>query len=140
MLRKSIFILALPVMFACSDKQKNGEAGADQALQTNEASSPRVKANAETTTGVMHMRRLLADFPSDPAPADYTALQSELRSELEMILQKCTMKGADHDSLHSFIEPVPGLITMIGDTANAKGDEAIRKLSGLLETYDSKFE
>ena len=138
MIKKLIVIAALFVANACSDNAPHHN---ETQAKDEQSAKPdtRVTANAATTQGISKMKILIRDFQADPAKADFATLQAQLDSEFNTILQKCTMKGADHDQLHHFLVPVQEMIKGISHHDTTYAGDQVAKLSRHLETYDSIF-
>ena len=62
-------------------------------------------ANEETTLGVNKMLDLLENLDTS-SEIDYTALGTDLKNEINIVIQKCSMKGPSHDNLHVFLMPL----------------------------------
>ncbi len=62
-------------------------------------------ANNETTEGVNKMLDILENLHTTPA-LDYSALGKDLKSEINIVIQKCSMKGPSHDNLHVLLMPL----------------------------------
>jgi hypothetical protein len=98
-----------------------------------------IQANKETTQGISNMKSRLAKLPASPSTDEYSALEKDLRSEFTSILRQCTMKGADHDSLHSYLQPMEGYFTSIGSGNADSSQAAISRLNSHLSDYSRRF-
>jgi len=63
------------------------------------------EANIETTQGI---EKLIAILNNDKSHSvdDFKNLEKTLSDEITTIFDKCTMKGASHDNLHTFLLPL----------------------------------
>ncbi|MFT5891164.1 MAG: hypothetical protein ACI9Y7_001265, partial [Dokdonia sp.] len=62
-------------------------------------------ANDETTEGVNKMLDILENLNTNP-DLDYATLGKDLKGEINVVIQKCSMKGPSHDNLHVFLMPL----------------------------------
>ena len=86
------------------------------------------------------MRTMVANVPASPSAEEYRQLEKELRAEFTTILQRCTMEGADHDSLHSYLQPMEAYFNLIGSGNPDNSNEAVAGLRTHLSDYDRRFE
>lgn len=90
---------------------KSNETNKDQLLNNNWEKkialdgSNKWMANEETTLGVNKMLDLLENLDTS-SEIDYTALGTDLKNEINIVIQKCSMKGPSHDNLHVFLMPL----------------------------------
>ena len=82
------------------------------------------KANLETTLGVNKMMEIVEGSKAETVDG-YHALASKLNEEKNILVKKCTMEGASHDNLHTFLHP---LIEKIGALGKVETKEEGAKL------------
>lgn len=70
-------------------------------------------ANIETTEGVNNMLEHIESMKTDSVE-DYHALAAKLNDEKNYIVKECTMEGASHDNLHTFLHPLIDKIAALG--------------------------
>lgn len=97
------------------------------------------QANAETTEGILRMTALIEK--SDPqTPEDYRDLGKKLNKENNLIIKRCTMKGASHDNLHIYLQPLIGKIGELQEIETSeKGQQLLTEIRDHLESYHSYF-
>lgn len=98
------------------------------------------EANPETNEGVEKMQNLLKTQDLNTLE-DYYKLAEQLNSDKNYIVKNCTMKGASHDNLHTWLVP---LIAKIEALSNATSmDEALKLFHSIDENvnkYSDYFE
>jgi hypothetical protein len=139
MLKKVILASVLFAAVSCSRQEEGVNDGQASEVTAAPEKDGRVEANEATTRGISAMKQTLGQFRSGGEHSSYTDLQASLDSTFQDILQKCTMKGEDHQRLHEFLEPVPGMTRGIADPDQALADRNIRALADHLDTYDRYF-
>ncbi len=96
-------------------------------------------ANRETTEGILNMTRLLAQA-SPSLLEDYRELGNELNEEKNLIIKRCTMKGASHDNLHIYLQPLIGKIGELQEVESVEqGELLIADIEEHLQAYHSYF-
>jgi hypothetical protein len=97
-------------------------------------------ANPETTEGIIKMKSLVTGFTRQPTTEDYTALKKKLDSELNLIIQKCTMTGEAHEQLHKYLIPMTEMLKSM-DAANTEvRDKSFTDLKQHLNNYEYYFQ
>lgn len=96
-------------------------------------------ANPETTQGIMEMTGLVEDFESDSLQ-DYRTLAEALADRKDEIIRQCTMKGASHNNLHVYLQP---LIVKIAELEQVKstaaGERILAEIQYHLKAYHRYF-
>jgi len=78
---------------------------------------------------------------TNTVPDDFHTVADELQSGLNKVMKECRMKGADHDALHHWLEPILmevkdlKAIMHIGD-----GNKSFEKVHRQLKVYNHYFE
>src|SRR5688500_17458089 len=64
--------------------------------------------DAATNKNVSALQQKAAQLNKQPrnTAEDYHAVSAELQTGLNQLIKECKMKGADHDALHLWLEPV----------------------------------
>jgi hypothetical protein len=97
-------------------------------------------ANAETTAGINNMKALVNDLPANAARDDYRKLATNLETEFNTILQKCTMTGEAHNQLHNYLLPMKELFEKLNSPDVEVGKSALSTLKGHLNEYQAYFQ
>ena len=96
-------------------------------------------ANIETTKGVEKLQELLKNDTSTSVE-EYHNLAKQLSGELSIILDKCTMKGASHDNLHTFLLPLLKKVDKLKEVNSVeKGNIISSKIREHLQAYKKYF-
>jgi hypothetical protein len=101
----------------------------------------RWQADQPTTEGVRAMSAIVktASGNHDMTAEQRAATAGELRDAYQQIFKKCTMTGAAHDQLHTFLVPMGPLLAKVEGEAEAS-HHALETLGTHLATYDTYFE
>ncbi len=96
-------------------------------------------ANIETTQGVEKLQEILANDTSE-SKEDFQNLEKELADVIIIIFDKCTMKGASHDNLHTFLVPLIKKVDMLKEVNSVKQGKIISmRISSHLTEYKTFF-
>ncbi len=96
------------------------------------------EANPETTQGINNMSVLADDFSPTDNLEDYKRLKEDLEAEFKIIFAKCSMTGAAHDQLHSYLFPLKRYFNELVSENPDERKKALKKLKQHLAVY-SKF-
>ncbi len=97
-------------------------------------------ANEETTTEVAKMRELIKVLPTTTI-GEYQKLGADLTLEKNLLVKFCTMEGAAHDHLHTFLNPLTEKIDALQTIKSTEQGYEIRKaLNENLQLFDTYFE
>lgn len=96
-------------------------------------------ANAETTTGISNMIKLMNSFSDKESIDAYATLKNNLEAEFNLILKKCTMKGESHNQLHNFLVPMQEIFEGIGSSDLEICKTNFDKLNKHLTEYTNYF-
>ncbi len=97
-------------------------------------------ANQETTTGVNNMIELMNSFTDKDNVDSYGKLTENLKLEITIIFEKCTMKGEAHNQLHNFLVPIKDLFEGLSSNDLNRCKESYSKLNNHLAVYKNYFE
>ena len=102
----------------------------------------RWKADATTTAGVRKLQSQVeaALHRGREHAASGSAAASELRAAYSDIYRKCTMQGAAHEQLHTFLVPIDRELSVLGQLSGDAADETLRRMQQHLQRYDAFFE
>lgn len=101
--------------------------------------SQKWEANAETTQGVHKMLNIMENTAVGPE-MDFKALGTKLKSEINVVIQKCSMKGASHDNLHVFLMPLIKKVDALQEENDIEKNKAlVASIYYNLEAYGSYF-
>jgi len=96
-------------------------------------------ANLETTQGVEKLQEVLTNDKSQSIE-DFQNLEKKLADEIAIIFDKCTMKGASHDNLHTFLLPLIKKVDMLKTVSSVdQGRMVSSKISEHLNEYKTFF-
>lgn len=101
------------------------------------------KADQNTNDNVERLQDVYTRFQmkTNPAEGDYLAFQEEMSAALNQLISQCKMKGADHDALHVWLEP------LLHDNANLAKSASVQEMADITQTigdrlavYDQTFD
>ncbi len=96
-------------------------------------------ANLETTQGVEKLQDIVANDKSQSVE-DFKNLEKELADVMATIFDKCTMKGASHDNLHTFLVPLVKKVDMLKEVSSVEQGKMIStRISAHLNEYKTFF-
>lgn len=152
MTRKILTGLILFSFFACSQANKGENSGASVEAPAGEHTSAEVahlegltlnkgsKWNTDESTRfhAANLSTAIDAFNSKDHQeiSEYHSFAAELQSELGGLVKDCKMKGADHDALHLWLEPV---MKGAGDLKTVKSAEEGKNLTETLTGNIKKF-
>lgn len=96
-------------------------------------------ANAETTAGIKKMVHRIEAFTATEDISVYHTLQKELQKDFSFIIQKCTMDGAAHDNLHTFLMPLQSAFKQLKSPKIESCKKAITQIEAQLKLYNQYF-
>ena len=97
-------------------------------------------ANKETTQGVNNMLNILENTTVGPE-MNFKALGTKLKSEINVVIQKCSMKGSSHDNLHVFLMPLIEKVDALQEVNDIEKSKAlVASIFYHLEVYTTYFE
>ncbi|MEZ2415765.1 hypothetical protein ACA086_12430 [Muriicola sp. E247] len=95
------------------------------------------QANQETTDGVMAMLSLI-DESKLSSSEDYQKLGDGLNEVKNTVVKECTMKGASHDNLHVWLQPLIEKIELLQNTGSV--EEGAKLTSNIKEHLVGYYE
>lgn len=96
-------------------------------------------ANKETTQGVNNMLNILENTTVGPE-MNFKALGTKLKSEINVVVQECSMKGPSHDNLHVFLMPLIEKVDALQQENDIEKNKAlVASIFYNLEAYATYF-
>ncbi len=88
------------------------------------------KADASTNENVANLKSIIDQFKTNAHPEvkDYRAFQAKFTDGIGKMVTECKMKGADHDALHVWLEP------LMKDNKDMKALETKESLASAFQT------
>lgn len=131
-----ILLFVLPFLNACGDSHHHGEA-----TVVSLDNGKRWKANPETTSGIVEMQAILANYEGRASEGEARkALRKELEAAFQNIFKQCTMTGAAHDQLHNYLLPMKGMFEKLESKTPGESEQAFEQLKKHLAEYQAYFE
>lgn len=125
-------------------EQKEGnhqEADQDGAtLQLN--NGRKWETDRSTRRGMQTIDSLVTAYDQKQAldSSKYQELGNQLKSEMQMIHQECSMEGQGHEELHKFITNIHPHIQNLKEGARPKAQQSFEKLKPLIKQYHQHFQ
>lgn len=100
-------------------------------------------ADAPTNANVKNLQAILATFGegTDRSLSAHLNVAEQLQTGLNKMIKECKMKGADHDALHQWLEPLLGQVKQL-KAATTETDAAalLQTILTQVSYYDQFFE
>jgi hypothetical protein len=146
--------LIIVVLFvqSCSENDSSGNnSGSLDTIKENiqspkessmKSGTGKMMANPETAEGMTMINHIITGFwETAEANRNYAMLTEELSYQTDYIIKNCSMKGPDHDSLHSILHPI---LKEIKNAKNAESyeeaDASLKTIQALTQEFSQKFE
>ena len=103
----------------------------------------RWKADSSTNNNVKNLQGIVDKFKSstDRSVNAYNSTGTELQVGVNKMISECKMKGADHDALHKWLEPMISEIAKLQKSANEQeAADVIKQIGEQLKQYQQYFE
>jgi hypothetical protein len=121
-------LLVASLLLACNAQNENNTASNPAAVthEHTEKTSGLVLNNGarwkagSTTLANAALLQTIVSFAKKESPENYMETATQLQDGLNKMVKECTMKGADHDALHHWLEP---LMIKINEFKNAAAIE-----------------
>ncbi|MEO7264462.1 MAG: hypothetical protein ABIW38_06090 [Ferruginibacter sp.] len=149
----AVFILAAGFLMACNTAEnKETKSQTEQSTETDthhehETDSKlslnngaKWKADSSTNRNVKDLYNVIAD--ANPVILeDYQKTGKSIQTGINKMISECRMRGADHDALHHWLEPLmEENKKMSGVTSADEGKGLFGKIRKQLEKYPEYFE
>lgn len=92
------------------------------------------KSDTSTMNLIMSMREVVR------LNTDYVDLEDGLNEELNKMIKGCTMTGADHEELHTFLSALIPEINKLGSEEQKIAADALEEIKKLLNIFTDYFE
>lgn len=147
------FLLCFSLLLSCNNNETVNTAHESESKdQAHEAvpdsnglilnNGQKWKSDASTDRNVAVLRNTVQKFETkqDPSLEDYRYFAKDLRAGIDTMVKECKMKGADHDALHQWLEPLMKNVRDLEKKADTK-DAAVmaKEISNRVEMYSQYF-
>ena len=154
-----ILFLCTSLLWACNDDNKSTEIKNASEHADHKADSSHQQKTGEhalalnngkkwdgdesTNQNVEALKSIITPFgqKENRTMEDYSVLAADLQAGLDKMVKECRMKGADHDALHLWLEP---LMKDVADLKNSKTENEaaslFTKINEQVNIYNSYFE
>lgn len=133
---------APPVPIDAETHAEHAEAAvAKNGLQLNNGA--RWMADAPTNANVKNLQAHMATFEAskDSSLAAHLVLADQLQTGLNKMISECKMKGADHDALHLWLEPLLAQVKALkGARSETEAPGLLQNIRTQVNYYDQYFE
>ncbi len=132
-------LLAVTILSSCGG---NSDSGKTEDLTKKVEALKKIKANPETAEGMIMIQHMVNSFNEmQEENKNYAYLLGELSFQCDYIFMNCSMKGANHDSLHTVLEPILASIQSAkNDTSVAEINQELQKILNQTERFFNRFE
>lgn len=98
------------------------------------------KADSSTNKNVTDLYNVISDA-NPVVPEDFIKTGKAIQSTIDKMVKECRMKGAEHENLHHWLEPLMQMNKKMALVASADdGKELFGKLRKHIEKYSEYFE
>ena len=100
------------------------------------------KADENTNRNVAELEAVAGRFNRKESKivADYAAAGNEWKTGLDKMIKECRMKGADHDALHKWLEPLLKKVNSLQQaTTKVEASKLYNEICGQLSVYHQYF-
>ena len=101
------------------------------------------KADENTNKNIQELKRTLDRFAESKTKDrnGYTTFANELQGSLNTMIKECRMKGADHDALHQWLEPLLKDVNELKTVQTAPdGAKLFASINSRVIAYNQYFE
>ena len=133
-------LLSIIVITSCVESASESK---EVKTENNEReTNKRMKANAETSEGMLMMKHMIISFNEmNEEDKNYAVLLGELSYQCDYIIKNCTMKGDDYTELHKMLEPILASIQKAKNAdSNEKTDAELKIIVSITELFFEIFE
>lgn len=135
MSRTIIPLIFITLLTSCGSGESTQKEPTKEETTTQQKSNDdnRLIANPETAEGMLMMQHLIESFKETKEEnKNYAVLLGELSYQCDYIIKNCSMKGADHDKLHTILHPI------LDAVEEGKQADSNEKINAALETILSQ--
>ena len=155
-MKKIVFLLlAAGILWSCNSKQNSENKGIvnlnDTAPAHHESNTEKLQLNNEakwkadsvTNNNVKELKAILGEFDKggDKTLPGYHKAGKELQKGIAKMINECRMKGADHDELHKWLQPLLQDANELSKSSATTGAaEILENINSQLNLYYQYFE
>jgi len=154
-MRKILLVLLIGSMLqACNTASDKGNSAGKSTVEdkhnhTGESSELTLnngvkwKSDSITTHNVIQLKTTADMFRVQPFPSinNYQLLGKDLSNGVNTLIQQCSMKGAEHESLHKWLEPILDLTNQLKNvTDTSKARQIFKSVDSRIDDYQNFFE
>ncbi|MBS1621596.1 MAG: hypothetical protein JST10_14525 [Bacteroidetes bacterium] len=99
----------------------------------------RWKIDSSTAENVNLLKEIIAGV-SKSEVKDFAAVAGQLQEGLNQLIRECKMKGADHDALHKWLEPLLDKVKALKAANTNSGSALFNEIAGHVQLFDQYFE
>ncbi|WP_018479217.1 hypothetical protein [Pontibacter roseus] len=102
----------------------------------------RWQADEPTNWHVQQLQALVKEYEQqaeNKTAEAYNDLGQAMQAELQLMFKDCTMKGAAHDMLHTYLEPLMADVKLLAEKDEASAEAALGRISTHLQAYTTYF-
>ena len=143
-----VLLSALVLLWACNDEIAGLDTKTDlqkdhlqNEIQLNEGK--KWTADESTKNNVHLLEQVIKNNQPglDTTLGPYKIVAGELQAGLDKLVSECRMKGADHDALHVWLEPLMAKVKNLKQTENKKEAVSIyTDVAGEIQIFNQIFE
>ena len=144
-----LILLSTNLLLACnaeSDKEHKSETDPVVHEHTEAASAlvlnngNKWKADSVTVTNAEALQATIASANPESLE-DYRKTSADINEGLNKMIKQCTMKGADHDALHLWLEPLMKKVKELGESSTVeKAAPILHELETQANLFPQYFE
>lgn len=99
-------------------------------------------ADESTHANIMNLQSFVQKYAGKhQTMQEHKVVGDQLQQSLDNLVKQCTMKGADHDALHAWLEPFMHTVKDFNNAADvATAKDLLAKLNDQLNEYPKYFE
>ena len=98
------------------------------------------KADSTTLFNVALLQNIISDTKKENLD-DYHQIATQLQSGLNKMVAECKMKGADHDALHQWLEPLMEKVKELNNVTSTENAETnLSEIENHLNLFAQYFE
>lgn len=147
----AIFLLVLGLFAACNTAPEaeivtaNGPAvttaETEKVISLNRDAKWKADASTAKNVSLLQQKALVLNKGAKATAADYHTISNELQVGINLLVKECSMKGADHDALHLWLEPLMGEVKELKTvTTTDTGDRLFYSIRTRLLDYNLYFQ
>ena len=147
----AFFLLALGSFAACNSTPEATNVAANETtvatttpekeVSLNKDAKWRADASTAKNVSLLQQKAVELNKGAKATAADYHTISNELQTGINQLIKECRMKGADHDALHLWLEPLMGEVKELKTVSTTdKGETLFHSIRTRLLDYDLYFQ